>query len=238
MSDTHKALDDTLTRLGEIKGQINSKFAEIAESLKQKLGKSLDEAGDELSLSNTQTRSTKRQKLEEPVSERYNDGGVKNVGKLSQKDIDLSKATGTTAKHIAARKKLATDFYEKQGMPKSKIEGHTAGIDFNKPVEVIELPKDKVLHQYQVPNGPQGNYYTEPGVKPSSVGISSKAKDWNTGEIVERQVNTYKATDNVKVLQSSAKNIDDTWSIPGKTIPTDGGGAQYFTMNNSSISGK
>ncbi len=171
-----------------------------------------------------------------PVAD--SDVGVKNVGKLSQKDIDLSKATGTTAKHIAARKKLATDFYEKQGMPKSKIEGHTAGIDFNKPVEVIELPKDKVLHQYQVPNGPQGNYYTEPGVKPSSVGISSKAKDWNTGEIVERQVNTYKATNNVKVLQSSAKNIDDTWSIPGKTIPTDGGGAQYFTMNNSSISGK
>jgi hypothetical protein len=113
---------------------------------------------------------------------------------------------------------------------------HPSGIDFNKPVEVVELPKDKVLHQYQVPNGSQGSYYTEPGVKPSSVGISSKAKDWNTGEIVDRQVNSYKTNDKVEVLQSSAVKIDDTWSIPGKAIPTDGGGTQYFTMDGSRIS--
>ncbi|MEE9336737.1 MAG: polymorphic toxin type 46 domain-containing protein [Methylococcaceae bacterium] len=163
--------------------------------------------------------------------------GLKNTGKLSQKEIDLAKGAGKTAEHIAARKKLSSDFYEQQGMPKAKIEGHTAGIDFNKPVEVVELPKDKVLHQYQVPDGPQGNYYTEPGVKPSSVGISSKAKDWKTGEIVERQVNPYKTNDKVKVLQSSAEKIDDTWSIPGKTVPTDGGGTQYFTMDGSRISG-
>ncbi|MCF6252869.1 MAG: hypothetical protein L3J75_16610 [Methylococcaceae bacterium] len=90
MSDTHKALDDTLSRLGEIKGQINGKFAEIAESLKQKLGKSLDDAGDELSLSNTQTKNTRKQELEEPVSERYNDGGVKNVDGLGRVEGNFS----------------------------------------------------------------------------------------------------------------------------------------------------
>ena len=120
-------------------------------------------------------------------------------------------------------------------MPKAKIEGHTTGIDFNKPVKTVDLPKDKILHQYQVPKGPQGNYYAEPGANPSSLGISSKAKDWNTGEIVEKQVNIYKTNDSVKVLESSAAKIDDTWSIPGKTIPTDGGGTQYFTMDTNTI---
>ncbi len=66
MSDTHKALDDTLTRLGEIKGQINSKFAEIAESLKQKLGKSLDEAGDEFNHGTTKAISTRQQVMKRP----------------------------------------------------------------------------------------------------------------------------------------------------------------------------
>ncbi|HFB65139.1 MAG TPA: hypothetical protein ENJ60_06320 [Aeromonadales bacterium] len=157
---------------------------------------------------------------------------------LSQKDIDLARSTGKTAKHNAARKKIASAYYEKQRMPKAKIEGHMMGIDFNKPVEVVVLPKDKLLYQYQVPNGPQGYYYTEPGVKPSSVGISSKAKDWNTGKIVKKQVNVYKTIDKIEVLQSSAAKIDDTWSIPGETISTDGGGIQYFIMDSSVISGK
>ena len=121
-------------------------------------------------------------------------------------------------------------------MAASKIEGHLAGIDFEKPVEVINLPKGKIAHQYQVPNGPQGSYYAPPNAPPSSLGISSKAKDWNTGEIITKEVNVYEANSRIRVLKSTAAKIDDTWSIPGKTITTTGGSDQFFTIEKKLFS--
>ncbi len=96
MSDTHKALDDTLSRLGEIKGQINSKFAEIAESLKQKLGRSLDEADDELSLSNTQTRYTRKQEIKDHMGDNYNGPKIPDyhVGNFTNKLITNRQVSG------------------------------------------------------------------------------------------------------------------------------------------------
>jgi hypothetical protein len=39
----------------------------------------------------------------------------------------------------------------------------------------------------------------------------------------------------VNVLKSSAKEINDDWSIPGQSIPTKGGGTQYFTKDKGSF---
>ena len=100
---------------------------------------------------------------------------------------------------------------------------------------IEEIPEGTTLVQYQVPNGPQGNYYSKPNVDPSDLGISDKARDWNTGEIVQKTANTYTTDSPVSALRSSAASINDTWSIPGETIPTRRGAIQYFTMSSDAI---
>ncbi|MGI9283268.1 MAG: polymorphic toxin type 46 domain-containing protein, partial [Endozoicomonas sp.] len=150
-------------------------------------------------------------------------------------ESDIARSDGISTTHLNARKSVAHQFYAEQGMPVAKIEGHLSGIDFSKPVEVTELPKGKAVHQYQVPGGPQGNYYAEPGIKPEKLGISDKAKDWNTGEIIVKEVNIYETENSVKILKSTAAEIDDTWSIPGETIRAEDGANQYFTMDRNSF---
>lgn len=105
----------------------------------------------------------------------------------TKEEISLAKKSGKTAKQVSARKKVAANFYEKQGMKESKISGHLQGIDFDKPVQVEQLAKGQKLTQYQVPSASQGNYYAPPGQHPSKLGISEYAQDWNTGEIVKKK---------------------------------------------------
>jgi hypothetical protein len=65
----------------------------------------------------------------------------------TKEDISLAEKPGKLPKQIAARKKLAAHFYEKQGMKDSKISGHLQGIDFDKPVQVEQLAKGQRLAQ-------------------------------------------------------------------------------------------
>jgi len=39
----------------------------------------------------------------------------------------------------------------------------------------------------------------------------------------------YRTTQKTPVLKSTAKAIDDTWSVKGMTQPSSGGGTQVFT---------
>jgi hypothetical protein len=153
----------------------------------------------------------------------------------SDEDISLAKKPGNTAEQITARKNVAAHYYEKQGMKESKISGHMQGIDFDKPVEVEQLSKGQFLAQYQIPGGPQGNYYSPLGQEPGKLGISEYAQDWNTGEIVKKKIIIFEVNKDVDALASKAAKIKDTWSIPGKSISTDGGGKQFFTTNKSSF---
>lgn len=159
-------------------------------------------------------------------------------GSKEPQRFELAKTEGSSDQQIAARKEIAYLFYEQQGMPPSKIAGHTAGIDFSKPVEVISLPIGKTVNQYQIPGGAQGNYYAEPGISPTELGISQKAKDWKTGNIVAKEVNVYETNAEVEVLRSTAAKIDDTWSIPNEVVKTCGGASQYFTMRSGRFSKK
>jgi hypothetical protein len=86
-----------------------------------------------------------------------------------------------------------------------------------------------------VPNASQGNYYSPPGQDPSKLGISEYAQDWNTGDIVKKEIRIYEVNNNVDALGTTAAKIEDTWSIPGKSISTDGGGKQYFTMKRTNF---
>jgi hypothetical protein len=120
-------------------------------------------------------------------------------------------------------------------MKESKISGRLQGIDFDRPVQVEQLTKGQRLAQYQVPSASQGNYYAPPGKDPSKLGISEYAQDWNTGEIVKKEVHIYEVNNNVDELGSTAAKIEDTWSIPRKSISTEGGGKQYFTMKRTNF---
>ncbi|MBB3167496.1 polymorphic toxin type 46 domain-containing protein [Simiduia aestuariiviva] len=148
-------------------------------------------------------------------------------------DRELAAKKGTSPTIVKARKKVAYDFYVKQGMPKHKISSHLAGIDFDKPVEISNINVNTTVHQYQSPGNPQGGYYAPPGSKATNLGISEYALDRGTNTIVKKQVNVYTTNQNVEVLKSTAAKIDDDWSIPNKVISTKGGATQYFTFEGT-----
>ena len=179
-----------------------------------------------------------------PGSSKSNTTKAKNKSDLetgglprpSPEDINLAKASGTTAAQIAVRKKVSIYFYMQQGIPLSKINSHISGIDFSKPVEVKRIKKGTRLTQYQIPGTRQGNYYAFPGSKATNLGISDVAKDRKTGKIVKKLENDYITTTDVDALSSTAAKIKDTWSIEGKEISTKGGGTQLFTTDTDSFS--
>ena len=138
------------------------------------------------------------------------------------------------ARLVAERRELASEFYASQGMDPDRISGHLDGIDFDRPVEVVTIPRGTAVEQYGLP-GIQGNYYTVPGTRPETVGISLDVLDRRTNTVIQRERATYVLTEDVQMLRSTAASIEDTWSVPGRGVPTQGGGLQLFSTSKSSI---
>jgi len=136
-----------------------------------------------------------------------------------------------TVEQLAARKSLATDFYRSSGMPEFKIDGHLEGIDFEEPVNVKTLKKGTVVEQWQLPGVSQGNYYANPGSKPTELGISAEARNRNTGKVEKKVANKYIVVEDIEVLESTAAPYPDKHSMPPKVIKTDGGATQYMSTN-------
>lgn len=138
---------------------------------------------------------------------------------------------------IAARRKLAEDFYAKSGMPPSKIDGHMNGIDFTKPVDIVTVDKNTVLSMYPNEPGVQGNYYfpVSNGSSPSSLGISGQYTN-AAGVLVDKIPETYVTTRPVEMLRSTAAAIEVTWVTP--TVQTVGGAPQFFSMAKDAFSRK
>jgi len=132
------------------------------------------------------------------------------------------------AKLIAKRKKMAREFYRKQGWPDSKIDDHMAGINFNKPVEIVKLKKGVVLGQWQSPGPPKGNYFAPINEAPSKLGIGTVGFNRSTGQAESKLQKLYKLDDDLEVLSSRANPILDDWSNPYAAAETIGGGQQYF----------
>ena len=118
-------------------------------------------------------------------------------------------------------------------MPHSAIRDHLKGVDFKKPVEIVDLSKGKKLSQWQIPGSSQGNYYSEVGVKPEKLGINPRAQNRVTKEIFARIPKTYRLKENLSVLKSTANSIKDTWSIKSEPLVVEGGEIQYFTTNKN-----
>jgi uncharacterized Zn-binding protein involved in type VI secretion len=162
------------------------------------------------------------------------------TGGAVARGVDDGVHVASPAAILATRRRLAENFYLKSGTPQSKIDGHLAGIDFTKSVDVVTVEKGALLNQYQVPGAPQGSYYSplSNGSSPSSLGISGQSTDRVTGTIIDKLPKPYEVTDPVEMLRSSAAPILDTWSIPGTASQTEGGSIQLFSSSKNSFTPK
>jgi hypothetical protein len=117
-----------------------------------------------------------------------------------------------------ASRKTAHDFYKAAGWDDARMQAHFRGIDFNKPVDIITIPQNTALVQYQIPVAPVGNYFAPVGTPGSQLGI------YTGGRIPT----LYTTTKDITVLRTTAAKAVDNWSVPGWNVLTDGGGTQYF----------
>jgi hypothetical protein len=111
-------------------------------------------------------------------------------------------------------------------MTKQQIQGHLNGYDMSKPVVVGPPPPcPATQYQWQRPNGNQGMYYADKSATPDELGISAKAGDAN-GNTFDKVQKPYQVDPNTPYVESTSAPAQDTWSEPGKTVPTAGGGTQ------------
>lgn len=141
---------------------------------------------------------------------------------------------GGQAYDIAGNRATAQALYAKQGWPQGRIDSHLQGIDFSRPVKVVDLPDQTKLSQWQVPGGPQGNYFAGAETTPSELGISPVGHDPNLGAVSKIQTD-YISTRSTPALRSTAASVDDTWSSPYATAQTPGGGTQYFVPDQGAF---
>ncbi len=171
-------------------------------------------------------------------------GAVPKVAKGDAKE----KVISPDPKNEAERKKMAEDFYKDLGWSDEKVASHIKGIDFSQPVEIVELPKDTALSQWQHPESTWvGNYFAKKGTDPSTLGINPEAANkFKVGEGIPKIESDFVASDSVVALKSTASNAVDTWSmnIQGPEVPnsfvlvgeehqTKGGGTQYFVPDKN-----
>ncbi len=144
------------------------------------------------------------------------------------------------------RRNVARKFYEDNtNWASEKIESHLQGIDFTKPVIVDKLPppgkKQITVYQYRNISDEgkylQGNYYTtNPNAMPSELGIAD-TYSLNKGTLpFPKEKFSGQVSEELPCLRSTAKRIDDTWSMHGQSIPTKGGAEQIFIPNQVNLS--
>lgn len=116
-----------------------------------------------------------------------------------------------------SRYEMAYNYYSSAGFSAKRALGHLDGIDFTRPVSVVELTPEKIYAQH-VLGGKVGNYFTAPGTPAETIGINP------AGRV------TMEFTPNrpVSALQSTAADIIDTWTVPNASYPTKGGGLQLY----------
>jgi hypothetical protein len=139
----------------------------------------------------------------------------KTLENATGKNMDgFFEATGVAPDLARPRLQVATDFYET--LPSFKgnsvdIGKQLVGIDFSKPVGLLEVRKGERFIAWDVPGGELGNYLTKPGFSPSEIGIA--ASEGVGGVIMAKVPTVYEATEDMLVLASHANFAFDSWSF-------------------------
>ena len=140
-------------------------------------------------------------------------------------NIDASKASRLSSnfeQHV--RREVAYNFYRVEaGWSPSRLASHMDGIDFTKPLSVVDLRAGSRMVQYALPGRRTGNYFAEAGTAASELGINP------AGRIPVLMQSPFGA----RALKSVAREIDDKWTIPGTVFHASGGGTQYFVPRSS-----
>ncbi len=169
-------------------------------------------------------------------------------------EVKLAKEPGDSPEKRAAREKVARDFYARKGekydgaLGKSRpfklpeemgdIEDHMSGIDLGKPVAAGPAPPlPKTLDQVHVPER-KGQYFAKEGVTPEQLSVGRQGIDPRTKAEVTKSTDTYEMPPDGPYLNSTASKKDDTWSVPGKVQPGEGGGEQYYVPDQSKTTNK
>jgi hypothetical protein len=169
--------------------------------------------------------------------------GASATAGASQHEKDIAAKPGNTPEQIAARKKVASDFYDAHGQRFDRASGTvqplTADqkaaelkcIDYNKPVQAGPPPPiPSPCGQWQAPGGNRGNFFAPPGTPPGQLGIGANGTAWNEpGQpVAAKQETQHDVNPSTPYLQSTASPANDTWSTPGQAQPAPGGGTQYY----------
>jgi hypothetical protein len=117
------------------------------------------------------------------------------------------------------------DGTELRSLTKSQRRDIFSGIDFSKPVGVRTLDRGTELLQDVRIGGKPGPWFREPGTSASQVGL------WTGG----RESIRFRTTLPTQVLESRARPITDFWSQRGFSVPTEGGGTQFYTFQGYKI---
>ena len=121
------------------------------------------------------------------------------------------------------RQTIAHDFYQTAGFSSEKMLSHLRGIDFTKPVTIVDLPAGKEFIQYRLPNAPLGLYCAEPGTPAFGLGIYTSGLE--TRQVV--------LSDLTHALRSTTADIKVDWELQSWRIIAPGGEVQYFIPNKT-----
>ncbi len=118
---------------------------------------------------------------------------------------------------------FAKNFYKSAGYDEATAIRELKGIELTSKVDDIVLKKGTVVEQWLKVDKSTGklipgNYFTLPGADPTKLGVS-----------LEGRIKVLSILDEVtKFLKSTAADMIDTWTVPGKSIVVKGGETQLF----------
>jgi hypothetical protein len=164
--------------------------------------------------------------------------------KLTIKDFsDAAAQPGDSAMQIAAREALVKHFYMNTpglmspNVPDTKqtrsimFEQQAKGIDFTKPVKIIEMPPPERLVQHvRKDSGNVGQFFDPIGdQKGTAIGLNTdpNLRETKTFDISELE------NQRITALQSTAAPIVDNWTDRTNPVVCRGGGDQVFVPHNA-----
>jgi hypothetical protein len=151
-------------------------------------------------------------------------------GDVTARDIALATSDGAAPEQIAARRKVATQFYDQYGkMPPERSASHVAAIDATKPIKIGPPPSlAKDQYQSRIVGRGTGQYFSDPGVEPTKLGILDRGNIAQDAPVYPRIAERYTVSPDAPYLESTSAPVIDDFSIVGESHPVEGGATQRF----------
>jgi uncharacterized protein RhaS with RHS repeats len=165
----------------------------------------------------------------------------KRPKRVTKKERELAASPGNSLAQRQARRRVITQFLNDHSRDrtgahkkptKKQIKQQLRGHDVTKPVRTGPPPRLKSpQYQWQRKKGHKGQYFADKDSTPSEVGISPTARD-KRGRYTSKEQKAYKVKRTAPYLESTAKPVNDDWSLRGKNqekgqpVPTKGGAKQ------------